>query len=396
MQFEIRRDARLVNTRVRTCQYTIIGYDKKTDNGRTMRYLIASANGYGNAGDDICAIATKNIVTEVDNAAEVKITSPPFDEELAKWAEAIVLGGGGIIYDANKDNTDNYLQYVEYAQKNNKLSIGLGLGEQGIVTPTGAERYKKTINKMDLLTIRSSKDAVRLHEIGVKRSKALVAQDLGFNFDFEKYRRRHELVRRLYKLIPRRKPKLGIVLSNQEHLVNDLKLAFSKSEKENALAFKNSLSEHIDEISKKFDVTIITQSRDDLEVAQEYADEHGCRIYSYKEKSHLSKLLKVYANQDIILTQRFHGIIFSFMLDIPVIALGYHGQKQYKLLRDMGLEKKLVMYHKPEELKSLLHALSQSATAHEEYAISLSQSHKSFIEITKRINAERLKDIIKA
>ncbi len=352
-----------------------------------MKVLIASANGYGNAGDDICAVVSQELVRSCGSRIKVKVTAPPFDEQLAEWADVIILGGGGIIYDANKDNMENYLAYVDYGTKHGKKTVGLGLGEQGIVSKSGEQRYKKAFNKMDLLTVRSKLDAKRLMEFGVKTAEA--TQDLGFNFDYSHYR-----IKAKRRRVSAKKPKLGVVLSNQEHLVTDLKLAFSKEEKVNALHFKNSFEKNIEHMSKIFDVTVITQSRDDLEMAEHYKRDYGVRVYSYNRVKDLHKLLRIYAKQDLVLTQRFHGAVFSFMIGVPVIVLGYHGQKQYKLLNDMKLTNKLVMYHNPKELDKLLHDLSVNSKDLSKYIIQLEDRHLEFLRGSAAKNQQKLQDLL--
>ncbi len=357
-----------------------------------MKVIIASANGYGNAGDDICAMVSKMLVKEVFERPKIRVTAPPFDETIVTGAEAIVLGGGGIIYDANKANMDNYLQYVNYGLSHDAITIGLGLGEQGIVTKEGEKTYKAAFEKMDLLTVRSKMDAERLQKIGVKNVEA--TQDLAFSFDYSKYATRYERIQKYRDKSPwRRKPKLGTVISNQEHLVTDLKLAYSKVEKLNALHFKNSLENNIQKISQIYNVTIITQSRDDLEMAEMFKTLYGVSVYSYKNARDLHKLLNTYASQDIILSQRFHGIVFSLMIGVPVIGLGYEGQKQYKLLKDMGLDRKLIMYHRPKKLNLLLSSLGEESYDVKKQAITLNKKNKTFIKQSASKNLSRLQQV---
>lgn len=365
---------------------------KKSD-----KVLIVSANGYGNAGDDICAEAAKIIIRQATPEAEIKITSPPLDEDSVAWANFIVLGGGGIVYDANKDNMENYLQYVDRALKDNKLAVGIGLGEQGIVTKPGAKRYVKTFEAMDLVTFRSRADAKRLSDLGMNDGLAIPAQDLAFSYDYSSYAQLHKLKNLLSRAVYRRKPKLALVLSNQEHLVNDLKLAFSKKEKENALHFRELLEKNMSALTKKYRVTIVSQSRDDIELAERLTKEYDCKLHLYKDVSDLKKLLRMFALQDVVITQRFHGLIFSLMMGVPVIALGYHGQKQYKLLRDLQLENKLLQYHEPEKIKHFIEnelQRSPSGLIGGKRALLLDETHRNFINATTDINHRRLQQVV--
>lgn len=336
-----------------------------------MKYTIASANGYGNAGDDICMVSCETIIKRCDPAASITVTSPPFVEDAVKNTDFIVLGGGGIIYDANKANMENYLQYVEYGIKHGKKTAALGVGEQGIVTKEGASRYADVLGKSNLVTVRSKTDAERMKKIGI--TNVIATQDLAFSYDYRPYAKMSkalELKGRIQRRLQSKarivgKKKLGIVLSNQEHMVNDLKLAFSKKEKENALHFRESLGAHLDSITKNYDVTLIVQSRDDVGLAAEYAYRYKLKVHTYKKVGDLKKLLRTFAKQDIILTQRFHGVVFSLQIGVPVIALGYYGQKQYKLLKDLGAEDKLVMYHQPEQIEKLVDRLSSGSSVKE-------------------------------
>ena len=359
-----------------------------------MKVLIASANGYGNAGDDMCALMAQHYVREAHPRARVKVTAPPFDDDAAAWADAFVLGGGGIVYDANPDNMENYLEYMDYGQERGKITVGIGLGEQGIVTKKGAKRYADSFNKAELITVRSTLDSKRLKDCGVKEPQA--TQDLAFGFDYAPYAKRYAKKQaRRAKARLKQKPKLGVVLSNQEHLVNDLKLAFSKEEKKNALQFKNSFEKALPKLMETYDVTVITQSRDDLDMAASMVRHYGVKVHSYRDHKDMHKLLKVYADQDIVLTQRFHGAIFSLMMGIPVVILGYHSQKQYKLLKDMKLEKRLLMYHEPKKLDKLMADMTKSSPHLEDYAIKLTDEERSFIDTTAAQNKKLLTQALK-
>ena len=145
----------------------------------------------------------------------------------------------------------------------------------------------------------------------------------------------------------------------------------------NALQFKNSFEKNIEHITSAFDVTVITQSRDDLEMAELYKREYGVRTYSYHKTHELHKLLRLYAKQDLVITQRFHGMVYSMMIGVPVIVLGYHGQKQHKFLSDLGFAKRLLAYHEPKKLEHLLHHLSLGSKELSKVVVKITDKQRS-------------------
>ena len=141
----------------------------------------------------------------------------------------------------------------------------------------------------------------------------------------------------------------------------------------------------ISKIARHYQVTIITQSRDDLGLAEQYAKQAGAEVYSYHSAKDLAKLLRVYAKQDLILTQRFHGLIFGLKMGLKVIPLGYHGQKQYKLLHDLGVTNKLLMYHQPERIEQLLAGLANNQL-NQEFVLKADRSMSDYLKTSAHQN----------
>src|SRR5687767_877410 len=104
--------------------------------------LIVAAHGYGNVGDDICAHSGAYLVSQTDPKLKTIITSPPYNPLVVRKADAVILSGGGIIYDRAEENVDNYLRYLEYGQKKGLPTAVIGIGVQGIVTDRGKQRYR--------------------------------------------------------------------------------------------------------------------------------------------------------------------------------------------------------------------------------------------------------------
>jgi len=125
--------------------------------------LIAGAFHIGNLGDDAIALAEREFFK--NKGWQVKIARVAEGYDLIRNVDAIVLGGGGIIYDTSIANVNNYMGYI---QRNKDKPIALCLvGTQGITTQEGIQLYRKYLNKVKLITVRDPYDKVVLRKIGI-------------------------------------------------------------------------------------------------------------------------------------------------------------------------------------------------------------------------------------
>lgn len=317
-----------------------------------MKYLVASANGYGNVGDDICGFGAKYLIKTIDPKAKVTVTSPPFDEALAEQADVIVLGGGGIFYDGDRANVDNYLAYLEYAQKHNKPNAALGIGVQGIGTEWGKNRYREVLNKCDLVTVRSPRDKELLDEIGVENVHA--TQDLGFLADEWARPLRFQVLRRFARRLTGQKPRLGLA-------VVDLKVMKGNAFDETSANFMDSLERNLDNICKTFDVKLLVHSRDDENWYKHLAQHPGITIVPYETIRDFPNFWKTYCGLDLILGVRFHSIILGLLSGAPVIGVSSKGTKQDRLAQYYmpTLKEQLVHFSNVDGIKELFDNLPQ-------------------------------------
>lgn len=321
-----------------------------------MNYLVASANGYGNVGDDICGFGAKYLIKQIDPKAKVTVTAPPFNGELAAQADVIVLGGGGIFYDGDRANVDNYLAYLEYAQQHNKPNAVLGVGVQGIGTEWGKGRYREVLNKCDLVTVRSPRDKQLLDEIGVKNVHA--TQDLGFVADEWVRRPRLQAFGRFVKKLTGQKPQLGLA-------VVDLKVIKGNAFDATSANFMDSLERNLDNICKTFDVKLLVHSRDDENWYSQLAKHQGVKVVPYGTIRDFPGFWKTYCGLDLVLGVRFHSIILGLLSGRPVIGVSSKGTKQDRLAQyDMPtLKEQLVHFSDVEGIKNLFDNLPQDYLA---------------------------------
>ena len=150
------------------------------------KILIVGAFGYGNLGDEAIRDIELKIFSEF---GEVKWDSPDMDREKVDWADVIVIGGGGLLYDSPPHrpwtgpdphpNVENYMRYADEAIKHNKTLIFFCIGEQGIHHPYTVKRYREVLNQADHISVRDPEDAAILYSLGIDRD-VLVAGDPAF------------------------------------------------------------------------------------------------------------------------------------------------------------------------------------------------------------------------
>ncbi len=294
--------------------------------------MIASANGYGNVGDDLIAQALKSMLSEIDSQAEVKLTRPQCDPKEVAWADAVIIGGGGLLYDYDKvrSNVSNYLSYVKVARKLKKPVYLIGIAEQGIFTEAGKAAYRRELSTVNLITVRSKTDRDVLRSIGVE-APILALQDLVFSMSYGDGNNRARKARRK---LPGRKPRLALSLPQLTSQGLELEAMGKDLARQLKLYEAYLKTNSIDKLFKDFKVTLVCQSRDDLAYCQVLSKRHQVKLVYPEDIAHSAAVIKAYSKADIVLTGRLHGLILAAMLGKPIAAFGLKSQKLDKLIEE--------------------------------------------------------------
>lgn len=296
-----------------------------------MRYLIASANGYGNTGDDLIALAIAQQIKSIDKSAIVSFTRPPFNNTLADLAHVIIVGGGGILYDHDKSatNADNYMQYIDYAKSQGKPALVVGVGEQGINTQAGKQRFKQSLDLADLITVRSGQDKDVLEKIGVKRKIHDLSDPV---FSLKPSISLGLRLKRLYSFLNKR----PVLAFNLADLGNQgfKKEAFGRSAAEPLIEFSEYIktSPSLKNVFDHFHVKLVCQSRDDMAYYEQIKGRFNEAELVYHHGETAMRLFDEFYQSDFVLTGRYHGLIAAAMMDKPIISVGIPGQKIDKLV----------------------------------------------------------------
>jgi polysaccharide pyruvyl transferase WcaK-like protein len=355
------------------------------------KYLVISPNNYGNVGDDICAYAGKKAIEKVDPKAEVIVSQPPMDVGLIKWADYVILSGGGIIYDRAWDNVANYMQYIDKAHELGKKSAVLGVGVQGVVTEEGKQIYRETLEKCEFVSVRTEEDKKLLDETGF--TKGVASFDIAY-FTPDMLSdipvglwKRLKAQRLNTKLKMSTKPKFGICMINLRMLKGD---SYDGSP---FADFDSAIEDFINNGRDKFDIYLMQHAKEDGKLMKALADKYNVTFVPYKDITDLPSLFKLYKSLDGMLGVRLHSIALGLMSKKPVIGIGSATAKQLRLA-NYGLptlKKQFFTFGQVEKLQILLGEILDST----KMPISrLSNDEFKYIEEKNNINLELLKKMI--
>lgn len=334
-----------------------------------MNVLIISPNGYGNVGDDICALAGSWAVKKVRPDAVCKISSPPMKKAEMNWADVVILSGGGVIYDREESNVNNYMQYIDKAYELGKKSAVLGVGIQGIVTQKGAERYKESLSKCEFVSVRTEKDKELLDKTGFTGS--VPTFDIAYFID--KYvaenaplsLRASRAARKLNIIRNNEKKNIGIVTINLKMLKKDKYGGVFKD-------FDTTIESFIRKNKEKYNILLLQHAKEDGKQMKQLARKYGVTFVPYKKTKDIFKLYDIYSSLDAMIGVRLHSIALGIISKTKVVGVGSTAAKQFRLanhglptlkeqfcaLNEAGISKLQRYLEKPdsnlfEELKTL-------------------------------------------
>lgn len=299
---------------------------------RTVKVVVISAYDMGNVGDNLVSEIAKRIAQSARRGrVRVRFSPPPYRSHDIEWADVVIMGGGGLIYDSDKRNIDNYMESLKHAQLMGKKTAIIGVGVQGeIVSTYGKSRYKDVLNHVDLITIRHAAEAAELRKIGVE-SPIHVLPDISFclpNFEFRS-RIDIEGVKALEALVSFKGDDavVGISVANEvwdNHLMEKL----SREECEQQRKNNESLRRLVNETAKKSKVALLLHSRDDKDfyesVIKSSGNSEDITLIDLTKIKGARELLAMYGQLSGVVASRYHAFTLAIMSGLPV--LGFSGK----------------------------------------------------------------------
>jgi hypothetical protein len=151
-----------------------------------VRILFAGASGFGNLGDDAYRLAFARLVHP---AHELRFDSPYPDPRAVDWADALVVGGGGLVYCNATDHWDYWQMYLERAEARGLPIAFCSVGVQLVGNPPTYEAcleqahqiapWAPWLRRACVVTVRSELDAdVMQAAMGAAATRPKVHPDL--------------------------------------------------------------------------------------------------------------------------------------------------------------------------------------------------------------------------
>jgi len=279
-----------------------------------LTVLVVSAHKFGNAGDDAITEAAIKIVEKAMPGVRVMLASPPFSRLDVDMADAVCLGGGGLVYDSCFYNAMNYSNYLLYAKSQGKMTFALGLGTQGVKSMKGAELFREALSTCNVVVVRNKRDEEVLVENCGVRCPVYTTNDVVFSFG--KVTEQKKSAKKGPRL------KVGVSLLESKNLLAANRMA----------SYRSGCEEVIDYLCENYDVHFIMQSEDDRGLYAPYISKHGSKVVSF-HFGNAQGYIDAYSDLDFCVTSRFHGFIFSLLAGTPVISVGSNAGKIDRLIK---------------------------------------------------------------
>ncbi len=255
-----------------------------------QKVLICGATGYGNMGDD--AVRSRIASHLRTHQVEIKVTRPHPQRELVKWADKVILGGGGIIYDhptdqSQQQNFEYYVDnYLAWAVAANKPVCLCSVGIQALKVESNIERLRGLLSHVKHLSVRQHEDAAILKKHALFEH-AIVADDLAMALEPAPFTFTAPSKRKKVCVVPQVNYVRKFGIEPILWLVAELK-------------------------KLDYDVYTALTAVEDIDVGKQIAaaigEQGSVRDFLYLAPRELISLL---GEMDVVLSSRFHGLIFA-------------------------------------------------------------------------------------
>lgn len=294
------------------------------------RVLLVGASQMGNVGDDLIASVIAEMLA--DEGAEVFLSGPDVDPlHLANY-DAVVVGGGGLIY-ASRDgsnesqNLANYLKFGPIAAHLGIPAALLAVGDQdhaaGIEKNDLALRFsREALSRFDRITTRDSDSTRLLQKLGGRAVKT------GSDPVFRLFERARKCVRPTANQ-PRRIALVGELLSYPwlTQLLTDPASSLAAEVQDNEFDLLVMSDDDVEHCQR------VQQQLRDVATAVGLIDLRGLD---------LDALVFLFASYRSVITTRFHGLILAALSGVPAVALDSPKGKKARLLRELNAADRLL------------------------------------------------------
>ena len=304
---------------------------------RGRRVLVVGASGMGNVGDDLLAQVVAEMLAET--GANVVLSGPDIDPLRVASYDAVVVGGGGLIY-ASRDganeaqNLANYLKFGPICRHFRVPVALVGVGDQDHAGGLARDELTATfarnaLSQFRYVTTRDADSSALLERLGARNPRT------GCDLLFAWAERARAAVRPTAAQ-PRR-----IALAGELYRYRAVREGFGDGSGPLAACVKES------------ELDVLVMSNDDVEHAGRMRDAlrragAAASIVDLRGMD-FDALVFLFASCRGLITTRFHGLVFAALADVPVLALDVAEGKKARLLRELGASGSLLLDDEPVE-----------------------------------------------
>jgi len=315
-----------------------------------MKIAISGYYGFNNAGDEAILEALKLGLSETHPESKISIldSGNRFNFKMLKDCDLLISGGGGLLQD--KTSTRSFLYYISIIRLAKLLGKKVYVFAQGIGPITkwyNLLLLKRTLNLVDLITVRDINSFNYLKSLKLKNPKIIETADPTFILTPEdaapatrlissKSGGQGEKLLKVEGIATNKRPLIGVSIRKIGKNNPDIKI----------------LAEALDQIAVKANAQIVFipfQCPQDVLASRQAME-------SMKEKSNLvfrecrpREIMGLINQMDAIIGMRLHSLIFAVNCSIPAVGLSYD-PKVDAFMEEVGLPYLPSLSFNPEDL----------------------------------------------
>ncbi|MBU3138160.1 polysaccharide pyruvyl transferase family protein [Clostridium gasigenes] len=230
----------------------------------------------------------------------------------------LVIGSGGALSDWNPNSTITLFFMINLFKKVlKKPVILLGVGAGPITKEESKSKFRKILERVDFICLRDRESYDLLESIGLKNIKLT-----------------NDVVYDLNGCFPQNKNESNVDKSKIAIVVTPLILSTDKKKKD----YIDAMINYILELKKSnVDIKLIPFQYDyDIDFLKQIQVKTNTDIYE-DGKDDIWGILNELNNYDLVVGMRFHAVVTSILLNIPVLPIIYHA-KVSSCVKDFELQ----------------------------------------------------------
>lgn len=299
------------------------------------KIVISGYYGFNNIGDE--SILTAIISSLKDGIEDIDITVLSKDPQLTKKnhevnavnrknpfaiikevrkCDLLISGGGSLLQDVTSNRSIiYYLAVILIGILCNKKVMIYSQGIGPINNPINKYLTKRILDKVDYMTLRDKRSKKVLEDMNIENQSIIVAADPVIG-------------------IKKRDLDLGeniLVKTNSENIKNPL-IGFAlrgRNKDENLIKVISKVADEIIEETGGSVVFIPFHHGEDVNMLNEIEEKMDNKAIFLRGKYELDEMLSIVGNLDLLVGIRLHSLIFSAIMNVPMVAISYDPKVDY-------------------------------------------------------------------